>query len=102
MTIITISMLGNYQNILKIFNVIIPKLVITVERFDNETIERIQVQAEQIFKIMGHRDFARFDGWLLNDGRIWFSDFNTISGMEQNSFLFQQTSRIGFSHRDLL
>lgn len=71
-------------------------------RFDNETIERIQVQAEQIFKIMGHRDFARFDGWLLNDGRIWFSDFNTISGMEQNSFLFQQTSRVGFSHRDLL
>lgn len=71
-------------------------------RFDNETIERIQVQAEQIFKIMGHRDFARFDGWLLKDGSIWFSDFNTISGMEQNSFLFQQTSRVGFSHRDLL
>ncbi|MFA6024041.1 MAG: hypothetical protein WC777_02390 [Candidatus Gracilibacteria bacterium] len=71
-------------------------------RFDNETIERIQLQAEQIFKIMGHRDFARFDGWLLPDGKIWFSDFNTISGMEQNSFLFQQTARIGFSHRDLL
>lgn len=71
-------------------------------RFSNEDIERIQVQAEQLFKIMGHRDFTRFDGWLLPDGKIWFSDFNIISGMEQNSFLFQQTSRIGFSHRDLL
>ncbi len=71
-------------------------------RFSNEDIERIQVQAEQLFKIMGMRDFARFDGWLLPDGKIWFSDFNPISGMEQNSFLFQQTSRIGFSHRDLL
>lgn len=71
-------------------------------RFDNATIEKIQVQAEQLFTLMGMHDFARFDGWLLPDGNIWFSDFNPISGMEQNSFLFQQTSRVGFSHRDLL
>jgi len=71
-------------------------------RFDNETIEKIQVQAEQLFVLLGMRDFARFDGWLLPDGKLWFSDFNPISGMEQNSFLFQQTSRIGFSHMDLL
>ncbi len=71
-------------------------------RFDNETIERIQVQAEQLFKVLGMRDFARFDGWLLPDGKIWFSDFNPISGMEQNSFLFQQAARIGLGHRDLL
>lgn len=71
-------------------------------RFNNETIERIQVQAEQLFTALGMRDFARFDGWLLKDGNIWFSDFNPISGMEQNSFLFQQASRIGLSHSDLL
>ncbi|KKR23677.1 MAG: D-alanine-D-alanine ligase [Candidatus Peregrinibacteria bacterium GW2011_GWE2_39_6] len=71
-------------------------------RFDNNTIERIQVQAEQLFSVLGMRDFARFDGWLLPDGKIWFSDFNPISGMEQNSFLFQQASRIGMSHRNLL
>lgn len=71
-------------------------------RFDNETIERIQVQAEQLFTVLGMRDFARFDGWLLPDGKIWFSDFNPISGMEQNSFLFQQAARVGFSHRDIL
>lgn len=71
-------------------------------RFDNETIERIQVQAEQLFKLLGLRDFARFDGFLLPDGKLWFSDFNPISGMEQNSFLFQQAARIGLSHRDLL
>jgi D-alanine--D-alanine ligase len=71
-------------------------------RFDNETIEKIQVQAEQLFVVLGMRDFARFDGWLLPDGRLWFSDFNPISGMEQNSFLFQQAARIGMSHRDVL
>ena len=71
-------------------------------RFSNEIIEKIQVEAEQLFVALGMRDFARFDGWLMPDGKLWFSDFNPISGMEQNSFLFQQTARVGFSHRDLL
>jgi len=71
-------------------------------RFDNATIEKIQVHAEQLFTVLGMRDFARFDGWLMPDGNLWFSDFNPISGMEQNSFLFQQGSRIGMSHRDLI
>ena len=71
-------------------------------RFSNEIIERIQIESEQLFSILGMRDFARFDGFLMPDGNIWFSDFNPISGMEQNSFLFQQASRIGFSHQDLL
>jgi len=71
-------------------------------RFNNELIEKIQIQAEQLFSVFGMRDFARFDGFLMPDGNIWFSDFNPISGMEQNSFLFQQASRIGFSHQDLL
>ena len=71
-------------------------------RFSNEVIEKIQVQAEQLFALLGMRDFARFDGWVLDDGNIWFSDFNPISGMEQNSFLFQQASRIGMTHADTL
>ncbi len=70
--------------------------------FPNKTIGKIQVMAEQLFKVLGLRDFARMDGWLLDDGNIWFSDINPISGMEQNSFLFQQSSQIGFSHQDLL
>ncbi len=70
-------------------------------RFSNEIIEKIQIEAEQLFSIFKMKDFARFDGFLMSDGNIWFSDFNPISGMEQNSFLFQQSSRIGFSHSDL-
>lgn len=71
-------------------------------RFNNNIIEKIQIQAEQLFTLLGMKDFARFDGWLMPDGNIWFSDFNPISGMEQNSFLFMQSSRIGMSHRDTL
>ncbi|QQG38325.1 MAG: hypothetical protein HYS26_02120 [Candidatus Kaiserbacteria bacterium] len=71
-------------------------------RFDDASIERIQAQAEQLFALFGMRDFARFDGWILPSGEIWFCDFNTVSGMEQNSFLFQQGSRVGMTHSDVL
>ncbi|OHB20921.1 MAG: hypothetical protein A3J67_01050 [Parcubacteria group bacterium RIFCSPHIGHO2_02_FULL_48_10b] len=71
-------------------------------RFDNWTIEKIQAQAEQLFALFHMRDFGRFDGWVLPGGDIWFCDLNPISGMEQNSFLFQQASRIGMTHGDVL
>lgn len=71
-------------------------------RFSGRVIEKIQAQAEQIFALFGMHDFARFDGWVLPDGNIWFCDFNPISGMEQNSFLFQQASRIAMTHTDIL
>ena len=33
---------------------------------------------------------------------MYFSDFNPISGMEQNSFIFQQGAKIGMNHREVL
>lgn len=71
-------------------------------RFSDSQIFDIQKSAEDIFKLLGMRDFARLDGWLMPDGKIWFSDFNPISGMEQNSFMFQQGARIGLSHADMM
>ena len=71
-------------------------------RFDNRVVETIQIQAEQIFAATKMADFARFDGWVLPSGDIWFSDLNPISGMEQNSFLFQQAARVGLSHEEVL
>lgn len=71
-------------------------------RFPADVIQKIRTQAEQIFTHFGMRDFVRLDGWLLNDGRVLFTDLNPISGMEQNSFLFQQAARVGLSHREIL
>jgi D-alanine--D-alanine ligase len=71
-------------------------------RFSDDTIYKIKTQSEQLFALLGMRDFARFDGWILPNGKIWFSDFNPISGMEQNSFLFQQSAFVGFTHKDIL
>ncbi|MDR3424469.1 MAG: hypothetical protein P4M13_05250 [Alphaproteobacteria bacterium] len=71
-------------------------------RFADDVIARIQKAAEVLFTFFDMRDFSRLDGWLLDDGRLIFSDFNPISGMEQNSYLFIQGSRIGFTHGDTL
>ena len=71
-------------------------------RFSFETIGNIQKAAEVLFSFFGMRDFARLDGWLFPDGRVLFSDFNPISGMEQNSHLFIQTSRLGLTHGETL
>lgn len=71
-------------------------------RFNDRITERIRIQAEQIFSCFHMRDVVRLDGWVRENGDIYFTDFNPVSGMEQNSFLFQQGSRVGFSHRSFL
>jgi len=74
----------------------------TPPRFDLAVVQEIRNQAESIFNHFKMRDFIRMDGWLLNDGRILFSDLNPISGLEQNSFLFQQAAYIGMTHSMML
>jgi D-alanine--D-alanine ligase len=70
--------------------------------FSETVIQEIQTQGEALFNIFGLRDFTRMDGWLLESGEIIFTDFNPISGIEQNSFIFQQAAWMGLSHQDLL
>lgn len=74
----------------------------TPARFSDATIRKIRTEAARVFRVLGLRDMARIDGWLLDDGTLWFSDINAISGMEQNSFLFQQPALLGMSHRQVL
>lgn len=91
----------------------------TPPHFPIDVIESIQEGASRLFQKLGLRDFARIDGWFLPQsihvtsssdskfgrtemGRILFTDINLISGMEQTSFLFQQASKVGFSHSNIL
>ncbi|KAL4572453.1 hypothetical protein LXL04_019230 [Taraxacum kok-saghyz] len=94
----------------------------TPPRFPLDVIHKIREGASILFKRLGLRDFARIDGWFLppsstmmsssssegNDfgktesGTVIFTDINLISGMEQTSFLFQQASKVGFSHSNIL
>ncbi|KAF3552390.1 hypothetical protein DY000_02003864 [Brassica cretica] len=83
----------------------------TPPRFPIHVIKSIREEASLLFQKLGLRDFARIDGWYLaptsnispapnetSRGRmsadIIFTDINLISGMEQNSFLFQQASKV--------
>lgn len=70
----------------------------TPPRFEMIVIDQIRQQAEAIFHLFKMRDFVRMDGWILKDGTICFTDINPISGLEQNSFLFRQTSMLGMTH----
>lgn len=70
-------------------------------QFSNRIIERIRQQAEDVFHLFSMSDFVRIDGWL-KDNKVIFSDINPVSGMEQNSFIFLQASRIGMKHSDLV
>ncbi|KAH6777938.1 D-alanine-D-alanine ligase family [Perilla frutescens var. frutescens] len=91
----------------------------TPPRFPEDVIRNIREGASLLFQRLGLRDFARIDGWFLppsahtayltgnkfghlESGAIVFTDINLISGMEQTSFLFQQASKVGFSHSNIL
>uniref|UniRef100_A0A7N0UJD1 Uncharacterized protein n=1 Tax=Kalanchoe fedtschenkoi TaxID=63787 RepID=A0A7N0UJD1_KALFE len=91
----------------------------TPPRFPLDVIESIREGASLLFRSLGLRDFARIDGWFLPSavnvsaysgnrigrskyGTVLFTDINLISGMEQTSFLFQQASKVGFSHSNIL
>ena len=69
---------------------------------DMAVIKEIQRVSERAFSLLGLRDFARIDSWLLPDGEILVSEINPISGMEQNSFLFISAAQLGMSHADIL
>ncbi|XP_059296464.1 uncharacterized protein LOC132049613 isoform X1 [Lycium ferocissimum] len=91
----------------------------TPPRFSMDVISKIREGASLLFQRLGLRDFARIDGWVLppstkasssagnkfgrtDSGTVIFTDINLISGMEQTSFLFQQASKVGFSHTNIL
>ncbi|XP_021766135.1 uncharacterized protein LOC110730606 isoform X2 [Chenopodium quinoa] len=90
----------------------------TPPRFPLDAIEMIREGASLLFQRLGLCDFARIDGWYLppsflklssgskfgrsESGFVLFTDINLISGMEQTSFLFQQASKVGFSHSKIL
>ena len=71
-------------------------------RRSDKKIAAIRKVAEEVFIVLGLRDFARIDCWIDEKGEIVVSDVNPISGMEQNSFLFIQAAEIGMTHSDVL
>lgn len=64
-------------------------------------LDRMRAEAVTLFTQLGLRDWARFDGFLDDQGRIFWADLNGIPGCGLDSFLFQQAALFGMNHGDV-
>jgi D-alanine-D-alanine ligase-like ATP-grasp enzyme len=71
-------------------------------QFALHTAQAIRDKAQALFRHFDMQDYVRIDGWVLEDGTLYFSDINPLSGLEQNSFFFQQAAQVGLTHQELL
>lgn len=69
----------------------------------DDTLTRIgQELALKTFKIIGCRDFARVDMFLLKSGEFRVSEINTIPGMTENSLVPKEAAALGISYPELI
>ncbi len=57
----------------------------------SEQIQAIRKECERLFYALKFDVYARIDGFLSNDGKIFLNDPNTTSGMMPSSFFFAAT-----------
>lgn len=69
---------------------------------DERTIPAIRSAATRAFGALGLRHMARIDGFVEPSGRVLVTDVNGISGLGLSSFVFLQTTLVGWSHTDLI
>lgn len=65
-------------------------------------IEAIRKECEKLFYDLHFDVYARIDGFLSRDGKIFLNDPNTTSGMMPSSFFFHQAAEIGLNPSQFL
>lgn len=65
-------------------------------------IEAIRKDCERLFVELKFDVYARIDGFLSTDGKIFLNDPNTTSGMMPSSFFFHQAAEIGLNPSQFL
>lgn len=68
----------------------------------NKQIQAIRKECERLFKALCFDVYARIDGFLSTDGKIFLNDPNTTSGMMPSSFFFHQAAEIGLNPSQFL
>ncbi len=68
----------------------------------DKTIQEIRRECERLFYELHFDVYARIDGFLSNDGKIYLNDPNTTSGMMPSSFFFHQAAEIGLNPSQFL
>jgi len=65
-------------------------------------IQAIRKECERLFYALSFDVYARIDGFLSSDGKIFLNDPNTTSGMMPSSFFFHQAAEIGLNPSQFL
>lgn len=68
----------------------------------NGQIQAIRKECERLFYALNFDVYARIDGFLSKDGKIFLNDPNTTSGMMPSSFFFHQAAEIGLNPSQFL
>ncbi len=67
-----------------------------------DQINELRKQCERLFYALHFDVYARIDGFIRTDGRIFLNDPNTTSGMMPSSFFFHQAAEIGLNPSQFL
>jgi D-alanine-D-alanine ligase len=68
----------------------------------NEQIQAIRKECQRLFYALSFDVYARIDGFISNEGKIFLNDPNTTSGMMPSSFFFHQAAEIGLNPSQFL
>lgn len=75
--------------------------VTPIETSDKQ-IQAIREACQKLFTLFNFHVYARIDGFLGNDGKLYLNDPNTTSGMMPSSFFFHQAAEIGLNPSQFL
>ena len=67
-----------------------------------ESINAIRKESERLFHYLSFKTYARIDGFIQEDGKIFLNDPNTTSGMMPSSFFFHQAAEVGLNPSQFL
>lgn len=68
----------------------------------NEQIQAIRKECERLFYALSFNVYARIDGFISKENKIFLNDPNTTSGMMPSSFFFHQAAEIGLNPSQFL
>jgi UDP-N-acetylmuramate--alanine ligase len=75
---------------------------ITPIEASDDQINAIRKECERLFSALSFDVYARIDGFLSKEGKVFLNDPNTTSGMMPSSFFFHQAAEIGLTPSQFL
>lgn len=75
---------------------------VTPIEVEDVRLEAIRAACCELYKALDFEVYARIDGFIQDDGRIFLNDPNTTSGMMPSSFFFHQAAEVGLNPSQFL